>query len=362
MHMNMQLVEWLLEQGGPAIRYRTSRELLSGSKVIDLVQLQAELIRSPQVRDWLDHLGTSFELNHLHSSKVTAYENAMGKLIQLGCHNGIAHFDRKSQIYRSWLTAQSDPTTLDMTPFKRKVIGSFLIAAGYHHENGIRHYLSHRLGILWRFAHLMDFDIYTDRDQYRDIPKGFHDKPLVKPELYPGGEEFLPSIYDMHALANYPAHLLDADTQERIDSVIAYILNPEYQALPVGYGLMRAGKRKYYAIGWSVHLPGYHPGDEIGSDLNQLVQRLVLMSNFRVAREHPWFQENLRLLESFRTDRGTYIFPRTYLQERTSGYWVTGAYMGLEQNRRKRIAIELESTFWMLKIKKNVALEDRADQ
>jgi hypothetical protein len=61
-------------------------------------------------------------------------------------------------------------------------------------------------------------------------------------------------------------------------------------------------------------------------------------------------------LESYCTNNGTYIFPRSHLQERAIGYWVTGAYMGLEENRRKNMAIELESTFWMLKIKKTAGL------
>ena len=87
-----------------------------------------------------------------------------------------------------------------------------------------------------------------------------------------------------------------------------------------------------------------------------LVYRLELMSNVPSARKHPWFQESIERLEQYRTDQDTYIFPRSFLQERPSGYWVTGAYMGLEQNRRKKAALELESTFWMLKIKKNAQL------
>jgi len=35
------------------------------------------------------------------------------------------------------------------------------------------------------------------------------------------------------------------------------------------------------------------------------------------------------------------------------GYWILGAYMGLGENRRRRVWGELESTFWMMKIKKN---------
>jgi hypothetical protein len=345
-------MDWLLENGGPVIRYRTATELLNDTRNYDIDQLSQELIRSPLV----GALGTSKELIHLHSSKVTAYENAMGKLVQLGCHNGILPFDQKTQYFRKWLHSYTLSPEYDWTPFMRMVVGSFLVVAGYYQENAVRDFLEHRLEILWRFTRKVDFNIFTDREQYPDIPKGFHDKPLVKPELYAGGEERFPTIYDIHALANYPTHLLSEDIQNRIDSVIEYVLHPKYQAFPEGYGLMRAGKRKYYAIGWSVHLPGYYPKRGKRLDENRLIQRLVLMSNFPTARKHHWFQESLKKLEDYRTEGGTYIFPRSYLQERSSGYWVTGAYMGLEENRRKKIAIELESTFWMLKIKKAASL------
>jgi hypothetical protein len=53
-------------------------------------------------------------------------------------------------------------------------------------------------------------------------------------------------------------------------------------------------------------------------------------------------------MEGFKTDTGTYLIPRSYLLESKRGYYVCGEYMGLEDNRRQRKAIELESTFRML--------------
>ena len=350
----MEQIEWLLTRGGPVIRYRTAREILDKPPA-EIMSLAEELLQSSLVKMWLDRLRPSKELNLLHSSKETAYENVMGKLTQLGCHSGMSLFDEKTRPFLDWLGIRVDSTEFVWTPFMRMVVGAFLCAAGYHHQPSIQAYFQHRLDILWRFTKEKDFDIYTDRTQYPDIPKGFHDKPLVKPELYTGGEEQFPTIYDMVALAHYPFHLRSEAIQQKIDAVIEYILHPSYQAFPEGYGLMRAGKRKYYAIGWSVHLPRY-PNQEQKIGENLLVQRLVMMSNFPAARKHPWFKENVAMLENFRTDQGTYMFPRSYLQERPSGYWVTSAYLGLEENRRIKTAIELESTFWMLMIKKNAGI------
>ena len=57
-------------------------------------------------------------------------------------------------------------------------------------------------------------------------------------------------------------------------------------------------------------------------------------------------------LEGYRTPAGTYRFPARYLREQPRGYWVQGAYMRLEESRRSRQSLELDSTFRMCKIKK----------
>lgn len=343
-------IEWLLKNGGPVIRYRTARELLAKPSH-ELEEIERELLATEAVNIWLERLGIATDHNPIHSSKVTAYENAMGKLIQLGCHCGMELFDQQTQPYKAWLQPVTTTRDFGWNPFQRMVIGSLLIAAGYYQELALQAYFKERLDTLWRFTRELNFDIYADRKQYSDIPKGFRDKPLVKPEFYVGGDEQFPTIYDMYALANYPVQQLSENEQRKIDAVLAYVLHPRYQSFPEGYGLMRAGPRKYYAIGWSVHLPRYQHIEANSYDDSRFIQRLALMSNFQVAREHSWFQESVESLEAYRTARGTYIFPRSFLPERTSGYWVIGAYMGFAENRRKRITLELESTFWMLKIK-----------
>jgi hypothetical protein len=72
------------------------------------------------------------------------------------------------------------------------------------------------------------------------------------------------------------------------------------------------------------------------------------MGQFPAARRHPWFVNGLDYLHSFQTEKGTYLFRRSYLPEQPNGYWVNGARMGLEEDRKTRLAIELESTFWMV--------------
>lgn len=113
--------------------------------------------------------------------------------------------------------------------------------------------------------------------------------------------------------------------------------------------------RHYYSHGWDVKLPGFFGYDALGPESATLVQRLELLARFPAARGHSWFGEGLAHLEGFRTPQGAYAFPREYLRE-SEGYWVSGYVMGLEQDRRSKRALEVESTFWMLRIKRSAGI------
>jgi hypothetical protein len=200
---------------------------------------------------------------------------------------------------------------------------------------------------MYQLARTGDYDIYVDQDTFGDFNNAFHKKALINPEL----NEPLPKIWDIYALAHWPEALSNDATQLKIDAIISYILHPDYQALEEGYGVMRAGARRYYSMGWSIHLPGY---GQSGSALPNYVyvQRLELMAHFAVARPSKWFRDRVQHLRGFQTEQGTYRFPSGYLREGSSGYWVTGAYMRLEGNRRVRRSLDLDSTFRMALIAK----------
>jgi hypothetical protein len=73
--------------------------------------------------------------------------------------------------------------------------------------------------------------------------------------------------------------------------------------------------------------------------------------------KYAWTRGALESLEQFRTPHGTYIFPKAFLQERSREYWIKAYYLGLGENRRRKLAMELESTYWMLLIKKQLGLD-----
>ncbi|MDP2857815.1 MAG: hypothetical protein Q8P50_07555 [Bacillota bacterium] len=61
-----------------------------------------------------------------------------------------------------------------------------------------------------------------------------------------------------------------------------------------------------------------------GWQAGMLVQRLELLAHFPGAVTHSWFESAVAHLETYRTARGTYVFPSRMMREGSSGYWVTG--------------------------------------
>ena len=342
--MTDDLVQWLLDHGDAAIRYRTVTELMDGEDA-DLELPASGLAQYSMVHTWLDRLTPprAGDLFSLHGSNPDAFENVCAKLTELGIRPGmLPEVDAGMGEYRRYLEQGGDFTC-------KPLVAACLNWAGYGGDEAVQVSLSERLDRNYELAQSAEYDIYIDHDTFGDCPAAFRKRPLVNPE-YNGK---LPGIWDVYALAHYPTSLMTTETRNRIEAVVAYILHPSYQALNEGYGYMRAGPRRYYSMGWSVHLPGYG-GFEFARSGHaaMLVQRLELMAHFALARHSQWFRRTLDHLEGYRTEEGTYRFPANYLREQAGGYWVTGAYMRLEVNRRKRLSLEIESTFRMCKIKR----------
>jgi hypothetical protein len=126
---------------------------------------------------------------------------------------------------------------------------------------------------------------------------------------------------------------------------VAYILDPRYQALDPGYGNIRTGPRKYFSMGWSVHLPGLCERQAEAT----LLMRAEMMARFPATRKSTWLRETMETLDHFQTAEGRWKIPSKFLREGDS-YYVMGCRMGLGENRRKRTSMEVESTFRMLRL------------
>jgi hypothetical protein len=348
----------LLSEGGPVLRYLAAAELAPPEVQPDRRQLELDLLGTPEVQTWLDNLSLAssprIRANTIHGASDACFENAMGKLVQFGMRAGMSELDERAEPFRRWLAEFPGGEKYLFGPFYTTIVASFLAMAGYR-DKAILGALRDRLFSTYNFCRQGKYGIYADKTGYRRVPEIWTDVPLVDPALYPGDDWYLPWIHDVNGFAVLLTASPDGmPVSEMVDTVVRYVLNPEYQALRDGYGIVTDGKGRYWAMGWSVHLPGL-PGCPRVTSQAGLVGRLATMSAFEAAREHAWFRDGLAYLESFRTPRGTYVFPREILPEKKTSYWVGGTHCGLGENRRTRNWLELESTYWALRCRRSYA-------
>ncbi len=355
-----ELYTWLFEHGGPVICYRTATELMAPDKELDIQQLKDEMLQSRIVKTWLECLVPPVLLlkepvditphvlqsgiMELHGSQPIRLENVLGKLTDFGVKKGIPELDQRTLPYREWLTQYVEqPIKNVFGKYNIFMLAAFLARAGYLEEPGVQHALKTRLNMVYDFTRKGNYDIY--------VPNKFIRKhPLIKLEVTPNGDSYLPLIYDIIGWSAYLPEFGTEEERDEADTILRYILNAEYQKLPWGYGVMGDGTGRTWNMGWSAHVPRYF--DILDKEFmdKSVVHMISLLINFDAARQHPWLTESMNHLESYRTEKGTYIFPSNYLEEKSNGYWVIGVRMGLEENRKRNL--ELESTFWMAKFQK----------
>ncbi len=344
------LAHWLLLNAGPSIKYRTLVDILNEQDVGIVGRALNEMLLSPEVVKWLEHLTPKLDFNSIHSSRIDAFENVMGKLVQLGLRAGLQPFDSKTLPFRVWLTENVE--TIPEKPhaiFLRTIIASFLAYAGYGSTKPVLEQMIDRLESLYEFAEDPDFSrIFVDKSEYKGIPKNT-EYGLVNPELYQDQRFMLPWIHDIRGLASCKSIMESKVHRKKLDKVIELVLTEEYQNIPWSYGLAKYGSR-YYVLGWAAHLPGYLTNPE-EREFAELLLTLELMAKFPLAHETEWFQRSLKYLRTFETDFGTYIFPRGWLSEKKTSYWVGGTRMMFDERKGNRHALECESTFRVVHIK-----------
>ncbi|MFW9909459.1 MAG: hypothetical protein ACFFEF_12865 [Candidatus Thorarchaeota archaeon] len=345
------LAQWLLQNAGPCIRFRTLVEILQEQDVCLVSQALQEMLESPEVVDWTGRLIPQFDINSIHSGSPDAFENVIGKLVQLGLRAGLQPFDNKTLPFRVWLSENVEvyPET-PHTVFLRTIIAAFLAFAGYDSISPVMTQMTKRLQTLYSFAKDPDFSsVFVDKSEFNEVPKGSESHSLVNPDLYQGQQFMLPWVHDIRGLSSCNNILSNQNHASRVDKIIEMILTDEYQNLPWSYGLAKYGER-YYVLGWAAHLPGYSMKPE-GRSFAELLLTLEVIGKFSAARKSAWFANSMEYLESFKTEHDTYLFPRSWLPEKQTGYWVRGLRMGYDDRKSYPKAIECESTFRMLKIK-----------
>lgn len=355
----INLKEWLLENGGPAIQLQINKNSSNHqiNNGINNVSKLLQLEKVTRILDYLDGFETESRdnkvLEHLiHYYKDTCIENFFPQLMELGFSAGIPNFDKKmksvKEVY-SYLLSNNYIYSLMMS--------RFFFMAGYSFTEVINAVIR-RINILHQAANEKIFDIYQDKAKLPAVPKHWIDKGVLKDELNPFRDEKpLPTIYDITAMAYFPKQYMDSEIQTKIDDIITYVLEPRFQEIPEGYGLLWVKSRRiYHGCGWSPTLPCYENYNRpAGYDIYWFLYYFNLMSCFKKSHESKWFKCCLEHTDQFQTEKGTYIFPKEYLHQK----YITEAFlnesnMRLKQNEREKLQRELISTLFMLKIRDRI--------
>jgi hypothetical protein len=327
------IAEWLFATGGPIIRYLAATELLEDQLQDDRQRLKSELLACPEVQRWLARLGQG----PIHHSCDASAENVLGKLLEYGLVAGMADLDEK---VLPFLDRYSDfDDALVLTPF---LVRAGYTLAGRSPGPVVAEWFARRIEALHRTAQRSESDFYLGHAEAAVVPKAWRDKLIYRAEFNPVGADCpLPTCFDFYALAYWPRD--NPTTNRMIEEIARFISAPAFQSTVGGY-IWNPTRRQCYAAG-RTFLACVAPA--------RLVLFLELGARFAAARAAPWFQAGLAQLEDYRTPQGRYRFPTELLKETPDSYYLyAGAHMGLGENRKQAQALEVESTFRMLRIKR----------
>jgi len=368
------LENWLQEQGGPAIQLRLCALRDSKKSKEDSAKAYAKAVSALlkieevyYVLNYMDGFNTpdrddkTFE-HLIHYYKDTCIENFFPLITDMGFKAGIPIFDKKmafvAKIFKYLFANANDNVKCYNSTL---MLHRFFFISGYLIPEVIES-LENRLNAIHKIAKERIFDIYQDNGKLPKKPKQWVNVGVIKEQMNPFNnivEKPLPTIYDIWSLAYYQHTCDDADKLKKINDLVKYILDPEFQKLREGYGLIwNKDRRIYHACGWSPTLPLYEiEGRPVQSVVYPIIDYLEFMSNFKIAQKSKWFKDCLCHFEQFKTERGTYIFPMDwkYLHKKyIDKVFLSESNMVLKRNERELLKRELVSTMKMVEIYKKI--------
>lgn len=367
-----ELIGWLMDNGGSVIKFRVATELMDNCSESQKKKLADQLLENKRVKVLLPLLDdfppvpsfdNIFDFLKIHTSKSSGIEGIMPRLLHLGFRKGIPAFDRRMWKFRKYvdndLVKKAVNNIQDLyvndvwALFSAVLLASYFVWGGYRYDESVN-IIKRQIDLVYRTASRKIFDIYLPEKEFKanrlSPPKRMR-KLVIKPGIQ------LPLIYDLYGLAYLPDEILNKEYKRKVNTIIRYLLDEKFQSLHEGYGCLyfKSKQRKaynFYGCGWRPVLP-YSYGFDSERHKRTIVLYLDLMSHFKPAVQSDWFKKCRNHLEQFQTPSGTYCFPSKYLIDKKEGFYVLGGMMGLEDKRTKK-SLELESTFWMLLIKKRI--------
>lgn len=355
------LIEWLLSHGDPVIRLRTLQEMCPGHSPAEEREAARLVEQSVDVQRLIHDLPWTRTHLSLRGAGQLDLGNLLLRLRWLGCSAGMRSLDAQMEPFIEIMGVPA--SVLSFThPLEMPVLGNCLAYAGYCREPLVRAWLKRRLDALYDFCRRGSYDIYIDPPEHVRRQANQRGVPVIEPALYREGELLLPTIYDLYGLSAYPAERTDPDTLDKIETIVAYVMDPRYQQLRDGFGLVLTADRRYNLAGGTALLEGFVEGDVTSAPRGRakapsaeqprirparLLRHLAMMAPYWTSFRSRWRTLHQGALEQYRTPEGRYLFPREYLVDGAAGGFVNGGYMAVHLKPRDEAAREQESTFYV---------------
>ena len=321
------LLDYLLEVGNPIIQYNVLK--MKGELTNDVSK---RLIDSEVVNYWL----RIFNGIEIHGTKDSAFENSIAKLLEFGLDRSNMKLD---SIYCQYLEDSNwDTNNTFYSELMATVKYPFLIRAGYFNEPNVNRYFMERLDRIEYTIKKRGVKVELDESEK---PKKYKSKFVFNIDIR---EEWLPTIYDLYGFS----FIIDEskELKTRIEKVVEYILEEEFQSIPDKAYIYDNIKRRYFATG-SVYHACFRE--------ERRLLMIYLLSNFKVAQTSHIFQTELDKLLRMKDNEGYFLFDKELIKEKKDGYFIySGSHMGMGESRRSKEWLRIESTYWMLRILKNM--------
>jgi len=346
----LKSIDFLLESADEPIRYRVLREFVKNERAAK--EIEVEFLENAVVALWLNNLKpeTPPQRHSMeHGSFDFCLENALLKAVQLGLHGGLPQMVNAVQYYIDKLETETTDGANRCNTLG--IIENLLTLAGVNHAV-VRKNMLASLDELYNFVCMGNYDIYIsdeEREKLKAVPAIWKNRKFIKRRLVEKYGYCYPLIYDIVGLHKLNG-TISAETDKKINAVIDYISTDEFHnTISDGYGILIAGDKKYYSMGWDPKYPGWFDVTDYMKNENapKLLFFAQYISRYPLARKTKWFSDLLEYLGKYRSSHDIYAFPAEWLKE-NQGYAVQGSHISFGENRRKKNWREIESTFYML--------------
>lgn len=347
--------DWLLENADTPIKYILTENNLY------LEQLKDNF----EVQHWLSQLrprSENKELGKIHGSHDYRMENILGKCCILGLSKTIQWFSKHITFILNFLNKQINEQNREKLSFEKlysyrdyeTVLACFLPMLGFGDDIAVKYITKKRIDILYNFTIQNRYDIYVDGSSLKGVKKEWQSY-VIDPDLYADGNIALPSMHDFILFAGMYNHL-DADDQNKIETIVKWIFDDRYMSIirRYGYFYVPGGSYSIKAIIFKMHLESIENLVCGGGDLGGLIFTYYVLSYFKSAKNSDWFRFAGIYLDSYKTENNRYIFPRDMITEKTDNYVVNGGHMNIGENVKSKNYAEIISTCWMEKIQNNL--------